>query len=169
MWIYLLFVSSFCLELYSFPWVGVILTFTLCFCKFFNNSTIFIRLCSHLLQKEDNPLHHLGSLLLQAEDGTWCTDKHLCLAIGHIMLKAAPLEQTFHCLLIRGQVMVRPCELRDHLIPGSGRQGICAILKLCFCFVLWGPKQIQALWLYYIFNFLTVFMNVRALKASGCW
>lgn len=79
-------------------------------------STIFIRLCSHLLQKEDNPLHHMSSLFLQTEDGAWCPDEYLGLAISHIMLKATPLQQTFHCLLIWGQVMVWPRKLRDHLI-----------------------------------------------------
>lgn len=74
-------------------------------------------LSSNLLQKEDDPLHHLCPLLLQTEDGSRGANKHFGLAVGHVVFEPTTLQQTFHRLLIRRQVMVGPGELGDHLIP----------------------------------------------------
>lgn len=49
-------------------------------------------LSSNLLQKEDNPLHHLCSLLLQAEDGSRGANEHFGLAVGHVVFEPTTLQ-----------------------------------------------------------------------------
>lgn len=77
---------------------------------------------SYLLEEEDDSLDHFGSLLLQAEEGTWCADEDLCFAIGHIMVKSTPLQEPLHCIFVWWQVMIWPCKLWDHLVSGGRRK-----------------------------------------------
>lgn len=55
---------------------------------------------SHLLQEEDDPLDHFGSLLLQAEEGAWRSDEDLGLAVGHVVVESAPLQEPLHGVLV---------------------------------------------------------------------
>lgn len=66
---------------------------------------------SHLLEEEDNSLDHFGSLLLQAEEGTWSADEDLGFAVGHVVVKSAPLQEPLHCIFVRWQVVVWPRKL----------------------------------------------------------
>lgn len=55
---------------------------------------------SDLLEEEDDPLDHLGPLLLQAEEGARRADEDLGLAVGHIVVKATALQEPGHRVLI---------------------------------------------------------------------
>lgn len=55
---------------------------------------------SHLLQEEDDPLDHFGSLLLQAEEGTRHSDEDLGLAVGHVVVESTPLQEPLHGILV---------------------------------------------------------------------
>lgn len=55
---------------------------------------------SHLLEEEDDPLDHFGSLLLQVEEGARCPDEDLGLAVGHIVVKSTPLQEPLHCVFV---------------------------------------------------------------------
>lgn len=55
---------------------------------------------THLLQEEHDPLDHVSTQLLQAEDCARGADEHLGLAIGHVMLKSTALQQTLHRLAV---------------------------------------------------------------------
>lgn len=73
----------------------------------------------HLLQEEDDPLHHVGPLLLQAEERAWRPDEDLGFAIGRVLAEAAAFQELLHGLFVRGQVVVWPRELGDHFVPAA--------------------------------------------------
>lgn len=55
---------------------------------------------SDLLEEEDDPLDHLGPLLLQAEQGARRADEDLGLAVGHVVVESAALQEPLDCVLI---------------------------------------------------------------------
>ena len=70
-----------------------------------------------LLKEENDSPNHFGPLLLQAEEGAWRADEHLRLAVRHVLLEAAALQQLLYRLFFRWEVVIGPRELRDHLVP----------------------------------------------------
>lgn len=74
---------------------------------------------AHLLQEDDDPLEHLGALLLQAKKRARRAHKHFGLPVGHVVVKAAALQEPLDGLLVRGEVVVGPRELRDHFVPAG--------------------------------------------------
>lgn len=78
---------------------------------------------THLLQEEDDALHHLRPLLLQGEECARRADEDLRVPVRGIMLEATGPQQPHHGLTVRRQLVVWPGELRDHFVSGEDREG----------------------------------------------
>lgn len=75
----------------------------------------------YLLQEEDDPHEHLGVQFLQGEESSRRADEDLGLAVSDVVLKAVTLDELLHSIFVRREVVVRPSEFRDHLVPGIPR------------------------------------------------
>lgn len=66
---------------------------------------------SHLLEEEHDSLHHVRSLLLQAEERARRADEHLGFAVGHVVVEARALQELPHRVFVGRQVVVWPRKL----------------------------------------------------------
>lgn len=85
---------------------------------------------TYLLEEEDDSLDHLRPLLLQAEEGARRADEDLGLAVGDVVVEAAALHEPLHRVFVWRQVVVRPRELGDHLVPAGGTKWSFQFVKL---------------------------------------